>query len=306
MDIAPRVSIIVATNRNGEFLAEALASVTSQTFTDWEVVVVDDGSQMPEAIAATVARFDGIRLLRQPPGGVSRARNHGVIHTSGDYLVFLDDDDVWSPDRLAAQVAALDAHPEASLSYCGMRTIDTFGSEIAPNDQVQVSGRREILQRRTGIILPNVMVRRSAFERFGGFHPAFRRAQDLDLVLKAADLGTFVFVPETLVSYRAHASNNTRSHHELVRSIDQIVDMHRWAAAEAGRTDDVRDHRLSLDRNACFAVWGARRRARELMRDGRPGAAAGELWWALRTKPLAPLSWLRIRSRDGSAARRDS
>ena len=121
--------MVVATDRGGPFLAEALSSLAEQTYSRVEAVLVDDGSKDPAALRAITDRFPAVRVVRQANAGVSVARNYGVMHTSGDLLVFLDDDDRWHPERLARQVKALQDSPDAVLSYCGMRTIDEAGDE---------------------------------------------------------------------------------------------------------------------------------------------------------------------------------
>ena len=293
----PLVSVVVATDRGGAFLAEALTSVAEQTYPRVETVLVDDGSAVPAALRAITDRFPDVRVLRQENAGVSVARNFGVAHTSGELLVFLDDDDRWHPERLSRQVAVLQHRPEAVLSYCGMRTVDATGQELLAADQHQVRDVHDVLRRRTGIILPNVMVRRETFVRVGGFHPSFRRAQDLDLVLKVALEGDFAFVEETLVDYRHHASNNTRRHRELCRSIDHVVRLHLWNAREKGRTDLVPDYLASLEANDRFAAWSAARESRRLADERAYLAAAREITWALRFAPGVPVSWLKHRLR---------
>ena len=295
MDPLPLVSVVVATDRGGPFLAEALASIGAQTYPHLEAVLVDDGASDPTALREITDRFPEVTVIRQDNAGVSVARNHGVSRTAGSLLVFLDDDDRWHPERIARQVTALQETPDAVLSYCGMRTIDDEGNELVAADQYQVRDVHEVLRRQTGIILPSVMVRRETFLRVGGFHPAFRRAQDLDLVLKVALEGPFVFVDEALVDYRYHRDNNTRRHRELCRSIDHVVRLHLWNAQEKGREDLVADHRASLAANARFAAWSAVRASRQLAREGAYVAAAREIGWAVRFAPSAPVTALRRR-----------
>jgi len=284
----PLVSVVVATDRGGPFLAEALASAVAQTYQPVEIVVVDDGATDPAALLAITDRFPGVRVIHQANAGSSVARNNGVRFTSGELLVFLDDDDRWEPGRIAAQVAALHAHPDAPVSYCAMRTIDADGAVIGEADQRQVRDVHEVLRKETGIILPNVMVRRSAFQRVGGFHPSFRRAQDLDLVLKLALEGDFVFVDRPLVDYRFHAGNNTRRYRELCRSIEHILRLHRWAASEKGREDLVPDYDAALRSNDRFAWWSASRSARARARRLDVVGAVGDLAWATQFAPTAP------------------
>lgn len=286
------MSVIIATNRGGPFLADALCSVESQTYPNVETVLVDDGTHTPEEVAATAAAFPSVRLIRQANAGASVARNAGVAHTTGQFIVFLDDDDRWHTERISSQVAALAADSSAVASYCGMRTIDESGDEILPGDQRQAQDIHAIFRREAGIILPNLMMRRDTFLRVGGFHPGFRQAEDLDLVLKVALEGSFSFVPRTLVDYRYHARNVTRSHRELARSIDAVLRLHRWAAQERGREDLMKDLDFSLAANGRFAMWTVSRFAREEVRQGRYGPAVRESLWALGFAPKAPLSWL--------------
>lgn len=130
----PLVSVIVATNRNGSFLNQTLASLVAQTFTDWELVVVDDGSPDPDGVEAAVAQVPGATLAHQANAGVSVARNVGISRSCGAYLAFLDDDDLWEPERLALGVTALQTNGEAVASYTQWDFIDDRGALIAPGD----------------------------------------------------------------------------------------------------------------------------------------------------------------------------
>lgn len=298
----PVVSVVIATNRRGPFLQEALTSLRDQTYSRIEAVLVDDGSPDAAALETLVRPFPAVTLVRQVGAGVAVARNNGVMRTTGELIAFLDDDDRWHPERIRRQAEVMDRHPNAVLSYGALRTVDDAGRELVTPDQTQVRDIHDILRRRTGIIAPNIMVRRETFLRVGGFHPAFRRAQDLDLVLKAAHEGEFVFVPDAIVDYRHHRHNNTRQHRQLCRSIDHVLRLHRWAAWEQGRRDLVRDLDESLAANGRFAMWSVAREARTLGNEGRYGAAVAEVAWALRFAPTAPASWL-ARRLPGSRAR---
>jgi glycosyltransferase involved in cell wall biosynthesis len=301
----PLVSVVVATNRSGPYLDEALRSVADQTWPRVELVIVDDGSSDPEAVDQAALAVDGARVIHQAASGVSIARNVGVADTSGDFIAFLDDDDRWHPRRLERLMSALGNEPLAAVAYSAMRTVDATGSrELAPADQVAVESRLDVARRRTGIILPAIMIRRSAFVAVGGFHSRIRLAQDLDLILRLAEYGDFVFVPSTLVDYRASAQNVTRRHRELTRSIDHVLRFHRWAAHERGDVELVAALGESLRKNARFAWWGAGRRARAALRDRRLTGAVGELAWALREAPGGLVDGLVRRLRRGCPSAR--
>lgn len=280
------VSVVVATNRTSPFLAEALASVREQTHPDVEIIVVDDGSPDPASLARILEQIvPDARTLRQPASGVSAARNNGAAAATGAYLAFLDDDDRWHPDRLAAQVARLEERSDAIACYCGMRTIDEVGGVLVEADQVAVRGRLDVAARRTGIILPNLMMKTDAFTDSKGFDPAVRQAEDLDLLLRLAERGEIIFEPRALVDYRAHEANTTRRHHELTHSIDQVLRRHRAIAAKKDDTAMVAAFDESLRKNDRFAWWGAGRTARSALRTGHPLTALRELSWALRVAP---------------------
>ncbi len=293
---SPTVGVVVATNRHGPYLAEALASVAAQTYPAIDLVVVDDGSPDPDAVRRTAAHA-GARLLRLDPSGVSAARNAGVDVVAGELLVFLDDDDRWHPERIARQVESLATRPEAVVSYCGMRTIDTGGRELAPADQRQVVDEHEVLRRRTGIMAPNLMIRRAVFDVLGRFDPAIRYGEDLDLVMRAALAGPFVFVPGALVEYRAHGANATGDYRRLALGVRAVLHAHLAAAHAARREDLVADVRESLDAHARWIAWSSLRAARRDVGAGRWGAAIAELGWAAMHAPQAPLAWVRGRRR---------
>lgn len=289
------VSVVIATNRGGAFLSEALASVAAQSHPRVEVILVDDGSPDPDALRAIVADFPGVRVLRTEPSGVSAARNHGAAHCSGDILAFLDDDDRWHPDRLQRQVSDLAGRQDAVAGYCRMRTIDTKGLEIVPGDQCAVRDVHDVIRGITGIILPNLVISRRTFEEIGGFDPAYRQGEDMDLVLKAARRGHFVFTDEVLVDYRHHEGNTTRSHRDLATGLRTILRTHLLSVREDGRDDLVADYRHRLRANDRFAAWSAARAAKGLLREGRVAAAFGEIAWALSFAPLAPVWWVLAR-----------
>ncbi|MBE7699692.1 glycosyltransferase family 2 protein [Oerskovia sp. Sa1BUA8] len=296
----PLVSVVVATNRGGPFLAEALASVAAQTYPHVELVVVDDGSPDPAVIRDLVEQAGVGTVLRLDPSGVSVARNTGVRHTRGSLLAFLDDDDRWHPDRVRLTVEALASRPDAVIGYCAMRTVDAAGDQLVAADQRPARDARDVVRGRTGIMLPNLVIRRSAFDAVGGFDPVYRQGEDLDLVLAATTLGPFVHVDDVLVDYRYHPGNTTRAYRDLAAGIRVILRERRAQAraadprGTAGLDAAYRDRLRANDR---FAAWSAARAARAELAERRVGAALGHVAWAARFAPLAPVDWVRERAR---------
>ncbi len=134
MSVPPSVSVVLATNRGGPLLALTLASLADQTSTDWELIVIDDGSPDPDAIEEAAAAIPSAIVVHQANAGLSVARNVGIGRSRGRYLAFLDDDDLWAPERLALGVAALERRPEAVASYCQWDSIDITGQVVGTGD----------------------------------------------------------------------------------------------------------------------------------------------------------------------------
>lgn len=300
-EAAPLVSVVIATNRARPYLGEAVASVAAQTWRAIELIVVDDGSDDPDEVSRVAADVAGAVVVRQCPSGASAARNRGAALAHGEYLVFLDDDDVWAPERVVRHVEALELRPDAVASYCGMRAVRAETREVLlAADQEPVSDRYDVARRKTGIILPNLFFVRSAFDAVGGFDPRLHFAEDLDLVLRLNERGSFAFVDEALVDYRVTEHNATRRHRELVEGIRAVLESHRVAADERGDVELVAALEHSMGKNDRFAWWGAGRIARDALAAGHPGAAMSELLWAWRTAPRGLVHGVRRRlSRRG-------
>lgn len=290
-DRRPVVSMILATNRVSPFLAEALDSMAGQSFGDMEIIVVDDGCPDRVGLGAVLARYPDLVVIRREAAGVSSARNAGVDHARGHLVGFFDDDDRYPSDWVERHVRAHAARPDVVLTYGDVRSIDVAGRELAvdrsgPTD-VHALHRREV-----SIIAGSMVFRRDSYIGAGGMNPLFRLAADLDLVLRLAGRGPVAYVPGLVRDYRTHPGNVTRRHRDLVACIDGILRMHRAAAIRAGRHDLVADLRVGRAANGRFAFWSAARAAGTALRSRRPLGAVGELAWAFRVAPTAPLSWL--------------
>lgn len=294
----PSVSVVMATNRGpgNQLLTDTLASLAAQTLHPLELIIVDDGGPSPFVPDSLPPGLPPTRIVRLAPSGPSYARNVGAALAHGELIAFLDDDDLWHPERLAVHAQAMGARPDIALSYSRMHSVDVDGNEIAPANQVQVRDVSDVYRRITGIMLPNTVVRADAFHAVGGFNPVFHLAEDLDLVLRLALRGSTVLVGDhSLVAYRQHRGNVTHRHRALAASIREVLRLHRWAALQRGDRALADALAVGLDANDRYAAWCAARAARALTRDGAVVRATGELVWALAFAPRAPVSWLRKR-----------
>ena len=178
----PAASIVLPTYNRAAYVGEAIDSVRAQVFADWELIVVDDGSE--DDTAAVVARYRAdprIRYLRQPRGGCGAARNRGLAETRAPLVAYIDSDNLWYPEYLACAVDYLATHPEVDLVY-GALVTELHGLETShlfwrPFDRAAlVAGN---------FIDTNVIVhRRALLAKYGDWDPRLHRLGDWDLALR--------------------------------------------------------------------------------------------------------------------------
>ena len=174
----PGVAVVIPVYNPGSYLGETLESVTSQTYGDWEAVVVDDGSQWDVSF---VSQIDPrIRLVRQENAGVSAARNAGIVATSAPLIAFLDQDDVWHPTKLERQVAVMSMRRDSVLSSTDFEIIDGDGKRLRRGFDGGHSSYMDLLIT-CAICSSSVMVWRDALERIGMFDTRYSFAPDWDL-----------------------------------------------------------------------------------------------------------------------------
>jgi glycosyltransferase involved in cell wall biosynthesis len=207
-----RVSVIITHYRNGMYLQEAVASVLAQTRPADEIFVVDDATPPHEA-AVLDTLPPAVRLIRlDRNSGPGAARQVGVDHATGDWLAYLDADDLWEPTKLERQLAFLAEHPEAVALHCG---ITVFSGEGAPVRQYLEKpavheGRQAVLY---GHGLPSgLMHRRDAVLRVGGWSPDRRLMDDWDMEIRITNqCGPLWFVAEPLARLRRASHGNLSS-----------------------------------------------------------------------------------------------
>ncbi|MCC7355148.1 MAG: glycosyltransferase [Anaerolineae bacterium] len=206
------MSVIVPTYNRADLIPYTIDSVLSQTTSDWELIVVDDGST--DDTAAVVKRYQDqdarVHYVRQENAGVSAARNRGVANSTGEYLCFLDSDDELLPQKVAQQAGYLDSHQSIGLVASGHLLIDREGQPLAQALPWRSYPRLDLatLASTCPMVPHAVLLRRSWFVRVGGFATSLSGAADHDLWLRLAYAGcTMEWTPEILCRYRLHGSN---------------------------------------------------------------------------------------------------
>jgi glycosyltransferase involved in cell wall biosynthesis len=203
----PSVSVIIPVFNGAATICEALDSVFAQTSSDFEVIVINDGST--DATRALLRGYEGkATILDQPNRGPATARNVGIRASRGEYLAFLDADDKWQPSMLERTVPILQRDPECVLVYTDLAVVDSTGqslnTSLVGKAQAYAPSMEDLLARMWPIMPSAVVMRRSAFESAGGFCEEFTTAnyEDAHFWLLAREQGPFRYVPECLAIWR--------------------------------------------------------------------------------------------------------
>jgi glycosyltransferase involved in cell wall biosynthesis len=222
----PLISCIIPVYNGEQFLREAIDSIMAQSYRSVEVIVVDDGST--DGTATVVRSYgDKINYLWQTNSGPAAARNLGMSFAKGEYIAFLDADDLWYPEKLATQMARFKACSEIELCLTHLKTFQMRKpsvSSLSDEDLVTVI---------TPYTLSSVLVRRSLIDKLGKFNEYVLLGEDTDWFTRATNQGTVIeIIPEPLVYKRLHSNNltrdfNTVSKYELLQRVKNALDQKR-------------------------------------------------------------------------------
>lgn len=204
------ISVIIPLYNKAASIGATLASVLAQTVQPLEVIVVDDGSTDGSAERAEALATQGVRVVRQTNGGVSRARNRGAAEAQGTHLAFLDADDRWEPEFVERMMASIEQLPDCGLYTTAYRVEGSDGrSGVRCATKSGVADFFE--QVKEGFVaLPSAsVVMREAFESTGGFPAGMKLCEDSYLWVKIADQHPICFIDEPLVTYRVGAENRS-------------------------------------------------------------------------------------------------
>lgn len=227
MSAPPRVSVVVPAYDAERFLRSTLACAQRQTLGDLEIVVVDDGSRdgTAELVRGLSGEDSRLRLVAQPNRGVSAARNRGVAAARGELVAFLDHDDLWRADKLALQVARLDAAADAGVATCFSAMIDE--RQNCTGWRVGDPADGDVYRRMLACDLVSggsvVVARRAALAAAGPFDETLRLREDWDLWIRLARRCRFVTVPEVLVGYTRRAGGGSRARQQMADEGQRVL-----------------------------------------------------------------------------------
>lgn len=207
----PQISVLLAVHNNAPYLAATLDSLLGQSFTNFELVIIDDGSTDDSLgiLQAYAARDRRIRLVAQDNRGIPVTRNRLIALAHADYVAVMDADDIALPQRLAQQYAFLQTHPDVVWVGGAFQLIDEAGRLLTTvtmateNSEIQ----RLLLAGHTSFLHPTALIRKSALTQVGGYDNTFTSGCDLDLWLKLSEVGAVANLPQPVVQYRVHSQS---------------------------------------------------------------------------------------------------
>jgi glycosyltransferase involved in cell wall biosynthesis len=242
------VSVIIPTRNRGLLLTTALRSVLWQREVSLEVIVVDDGSNDDTGAVVTAVDDPRVGLLRHDRSqGLSASRNHGAQEAKGEWLAFIDDDDLWAPRKLSGQIQAANASGRTWV-YTGCVNVDDGLTILGGDPPPSPEEVARLIYRRN--VIPgggsNVVLHRDAFRRAGPFDVSLRRVEDWEMWIRLAKQGPPAWVPEPLMAYRYHSTNMSLDVDAMIEAVATIErrygisilrgPLYRWIASSYLRT----------------------------------------------------------------------
>ena len=222
----PKISVIIPVYNGDSTIRETIQSVLNQTESDFELIVINDGSRDTTLDIIASIQDPRLKVFSYPNAGPSASRNRGFSHTRSEFIAFLDADDLWTPDKLELQLTALLKNPQAAVAYSWTDHIDECGQFISPGPHVTLSGdvyARLLL----GNFLSNgsnVLIRRQALTEVGGFDELLTHGEDWDMWLRLAARYHFVAVPYAQILYRISTNSASYNISKMEAGCLQVIE----------------------------------------------------------------------------------
>lgn len=210
---SPKVSVIIPTYNSAHFIIEAVDSVLAQTFTDFEVLVIDDGSKDNTKEVLTEKYGNSIQYFYKENSGVSKARNFGIEKAKGKYVAFLDSDDAWIPEKLEKQIVALEKNPANKACYSSFYLCDENLNPTGINSsERKADALTDLLLIGNVVATPStVIAEKELFQQVGGFDDQLSQCADWEMWIRLATKTEFIYIDEPLLKYRIHGANMSKN-----------------------------------------------------------------------------------------------
>ncbi|MEJ2190079.1 MAG: glycosyltransferase [Acidobacteriota bacterium] len=287
---SPLVSVIITCFNGARWIPRAVESVLAQTYPDYEIMIVDDGSgpDTIQVLSGLSTRHDRIKVRFNGENlGIPATKNIGLKHARGDYFAFLEQDDRWKPTKLQRQISAMTEKPLAGMAFTNAEYVHDDGQvKVLPRPVNFMNGPTEAVLRRLFLWNPvpsmsSVVLTRSCVERIGDFDERLNGADDYDYWLRVAAEVPILYVDEPLVEYTVHQHNYSVA--AVERMLTDRIEVVRSAAARHSFLQALLRQRLGAVYRSTAAV---------MLESGRRREALHCVLHSLRSDPRAPRSYL--------------
>ncbi|MEH2058127.1 MAG: glycosyltransferase family A protein [Nostoc sp.] len=226
MEPTPKVSVIIPAYNAMSFLPQALDTLFNQTFQDFEVLIIDDGSSDHIATWAAEITHPNVKLISQANQGQSVARNNGIRLSQSEYIAFLDADDLWEPTKLEKQVSAFIKNPELGLVDTWVFVVDEQDNILSKPEIYYDEGNVWLQMLELNLVMcgSSPMVRRECFETVGYFNQTIKGPEDWHMWTRIAAQYPFKIICEPLVHYRQHPHSTSRNLELMVSNIIKAIE----------------------------------------------------------------------------------
>lgn len=200
----PKISVVVPAYNSQRTILETIDSVLQQSFSDFELIIINDGSTDRTLELLETVQDTRLKVYSYPNGGLPTARNRGINRATGEFISFIDADDIWTPDKLELQLKALQKNPRAGVAYSWTTCMGNNGNSFHPGVTESFQGNvyANLLVGNFIGSGSNVLIRREAIESVGYFDKSLKSAEDWDYWLRLAPKWDFVVVPKPQILYR--------------------------------------------------------------------------------------------------------
>lgn len=272
MNRGPKISVNLCCYNSERYLEETLQSIFSQTYTDWELVIVNDGSTDATERIIRKHQSDGRPIVYhyQSNAGLGKARNKALELSRGKYVALIDHDDVWMQGKLEAQVRLLESDPQLGLVYCDGYAVDAQGRDLALYSNKYYPARGYIFDELAqGCFIRPVaaVVSRSVLEKVGGF-PDFRMAEEYDLFLRIAFEYPIGYIDAPLYKYRFHEQNLSLRGRDAM--ILETITIRQYWLDRTRREDPNRVRHMRVLAALAYAAYGSMLLEQGYPREARP------------------------------------
>ena len=221
----PQISVVIPVYNGERTIEETIASVLAQTFTDFELIIINDGSQ--DQTLEIIQQFTDprIKLYSYSNGGLAASRNRGLAKSQGEYISFLDADDLWTKEKLASQYQALQSYPQAAVSYSGTDWIDEASNIINHASPPSISGNIYGVLLLSNILGSgsNALIKKEALAITGNFDESLKASEDWDFLIRLAAKYEFIRVDAPQILYRQSPDSMSSKLHYQEQEMVKVI-----------------------------------------------------------------------------------